>query len=211
MDQIAAEIQQGIDILETELRDVPERQRSVRSTFNYTWARLDEAERVVFMKLSVFRGGFTAEAAQIVAEANARHLRKLVDKALLQVLPTGRYDIHELLRQYAEEKLIADGDLASIEAAHTEYFAEFMLQRTPDIQGRRQLAGLNEIEADFQNVRTAWQRATAQANYPALDDMMEGLWLFCMMRGRQRENEDLLDTAADMLWLRSMMTGSIRP
>ena len=42
LDQIAAEIQQGIDILETELRDVPERQRSVRSTFNYTWARLTE-------------------------------------------------------------------------------------------------------------------------------------------------------------------------
>ena len=195
IDQLAHELQQGIDILETELRDVPDRQRSVRATFNYSWGRLSEAEQQAFMKLSVFRGGFTAEAAQAVAGASLRQLRKLVDKALLQTLPTGRYDIHDLLRQYAEEKLRAAGDLATVEEAHTQYFADFMQQRTPDIKGRRQLAGLNEIEADFQNVRTAWQRATVLANLPAINAMMEGLWLFGKMRGRQRESEDLLEAA----------------
>lgn len=62
LQQIAAEIEQGIDILVGELRDVPERHRSIRACFNRTWERLSDAERQEFMKLSVFRGGFTAHA-----------------------------------------------------------------------------------------------------------------------------------------------------
>src|SRR6185369_13037240 len=64
LEQIAAEIQKGIDILETEMRDVPERQRSIRATFNQTWERLTQDEQAVFMRLSIFRGGFTFKAAE---------------------------------------------------------------------------------------------------------------------------------------------------
>src|SRR6185503_15165002 len=52
LEQIATEIQQGIDILETEMRDVPERQRSIRATFDWTWERLTEDEKTAFMRLS---------------------------------------------------------------------------------------------------------------------------------------------------------------
>ena len=131
LERIAGEIQQGIDILETEQRDVPERHQSVRATFNYSWARLPTAEQSAFMKLSVFRGGFTTDAAQTVAAANVRSLRRLTNKSLVQALPDGRYDIHELLRQYAEEKLQSGGDADTIYATHKDYFGGFYAATRP--------------------------------------------------------------------------------
>ena len=112
LEQIAVELQRGLDILETEIRDVPERQRSLRATFGRTWVRLSDEEQRVFMRLSVFRGGFTVDAAQVVADADVRALRRLVNKALVQTAAGDRHDIHELLCQFAAEKLAASGERA---------------------------------------------------------------------------------------------------
>ena len=199
LDQIAAEVQQGIDILETEARDVPERQRSVRSTFNYTWARLDQSERDVFMKLSVFRGGFTVEAAQAVAGATMYHLRKLVDRALVQALPTGRYDIHELLRQFGSEQLAATDTNNPMRDAHGAYYLRFLHQHQADVKGRRQLAGLNEIAAEFENIRAAWYWAVEQKQYDLIDSSMECLTLFCEMRGHYIAGKTLLKSAREAM------------
>src|SRR5690606_8111449 len=70
--EIAAEIQRSLDFLETGLRDVPERQRSIRAVFDHSWRLLDEREREVFAALSVFRRGFTREAAWEVCGAELR-------------------------------------------------------------------------------------------------------------------------------------------
>jgi predicted ATPase len=104
-ERIAAEIQRDLDFLTTSLRDVPERHRSMRVVFDHSYARLSDTERDVFCKLSVFRGGFRQEAAEKVAGASLPILVALVDKSLLRQTSTGRYDAHELLRQYAAEKL----------------------------------------------------------------------------------------------------------
>ena len=86
-------------------RDVPPRQRSIRAVFDRSWNLLSEREREVFSALSVFRDGFTWWAAQQVSGASLRELMALMDKSLLQRTPAGRYEIHELLRRYAAEKL----------------------------------------------------------------------------------------------------------
>src|SRR5262249_10049087 len=102
---IADEISRSLDILETPAHNVQPRHHTMRAAFEPTWNRLTDHERDVFMKLSVFRGGFTREAAKEVAGASLRTLTALVDKSLLRVDANGRYDIHELLRQYGEEHL----------------------------------------------------------------------------------------------------------
>ena len=86
--EIAAEIGQSLDFLESELRDVPDRQHSIRAVFEYSWGQLSEAERNVLMQLSVFRGGFTREAAQSVAQASLRSLSVL----LKQITVTARIE-----------------------------------------------------------------------------------------------------------------------
>jgi predicted ATPase/DNA-binding CsgD family transcriptional regulator len=191
LEQIAAEIQQGIDILETDIRDMPERHRSIRATFERTWSRLTADERTIFGRLSVLRGGFTVEAAQAVAGADLRQLRKLVDKALVEVLPTGRYDIHALLRQYAAEKLCECEQFEKTAEGHGVYFIEFLKHREADIKGRRQLGALQEIETDFENVRSAWQWATANDRKAELRSALRTLEIFGECGRRIKDIYDL--------------------
>ena len=103
--EIAADLALGLDVLATRLRDVPERHRSMRAVFDGSWARLDDHQRAVLARLSVFQGGFRREAAEAVAGAAPATLAALVDGSLLHLEPGGRYQLHELLRQYAEERL----------------------------------------------------------------------------------------------------------
>lgn len=125
VEEIAQEIADSLDFLETEMRDLPARQRSIQAAFEHAWQRLSPAEQETFMRLVVFRGGFNREAAQTVAGANVRQLMALVNKSLLWRDPTsGRYYSHRLLRQYAEEELSRNGQLVSTQRKHAEYYAE---------------------------------------------------------------------------------------
>ena len=104
--EIAAEIaSHSLDFLESEWQDVPERQRSLRAVFDYSWRLLNERERQVLAGLAVFRGDFSYPAAQQVCGASLQDLMKLVNHSLLERTSEGRYRLHELVRQYGEEKL----------------------------------------------------------------------------------------------------------
>jgi ATP/maltotriose-dependent transcriptional regulator MalT len=121
--EIADEIDQSLDLLEAEMRDVPARHRSIRAMFDSTWNRVTHAERDVLMKVSVFRGSFTRDAVQKITGAELQTLKTLVDKSLLQRdHGTGRYEMHELLRQYTETQLEASGRADAARDAHCEYY-----------------------------------------------------------------------------------------
>ena len=87
LEQIGSELQRGLDILETDLRDVPERQRSLRVTFEHTWERLSDEEQRVFMRLSVFRVASRSKRRGRLLRRIYVRLRKLANKALVQVSP----------------------------------------------------------------------------------------------------------------------------
>jgi predicted ATPase len=106
--EIADEIQYSLDFLSTPLRNVPERHRSIGVVFEQTWQRLPAEERSVLQRLSVFRGGCTRTAAEAVAGATLPVLSSLQDKALVRRTPLGRYELHELIRQFAGAQLQAD-------------------------------------------------------------------------------------------------------
>ncbi len=199
LEQIATEIQKGIDILETEIRDVPERHRSIRATLNRTWERLTPNEQAVFMRLSVFRDGFTVAAAQAVAGAGVRSLRQLANKALVQVSPDGRHDIHELLRQFGAEKLEAAGEQTTIQATHAVFFANFMKVRRDEIFGRQPMVALDQIEADYENVRSAWDELIHQQAFDELPKILDGLWFFLDLQSRNQEGIELFEKTATIL------------
>ena len=162
-DAIVIELSQGFDFLETELRDLPARQRSMRAVLTQSWQRLTDAERTVFMRLAVFRGGFTRSAAQSVAGTSLRMISTLVNKSFVQCEPSGRYTIHELLRQFAEAELDATSQTVEVHTAHCRYYADFLYQREAGLKGFLQVTVLDEIEADFENVRASWQWAVNPA------------------------------------------------
>lgn len=203
--EIAAEIEQCLDFLEGDMRDLPERQRSVRATFDTSWKRLAAEEQQVFMKLSVFRGGFTRQAAQAVTGANLRTLRSLADKSLLSLSRRSRTsqgercEIHELLRQYGEEALAQSGLAEATGQQHSDYYLGFLHEREADLKGRNQLEALAEIKADMQNIRQAWRRALYHQALTGLNLAMEALHLFYDLCTRQSEGSELFAKAYQQL------------
>lgn len=120
LDDIAAEIARSLDVLETQTRNIPERHRSIQAAFNASWKQLSAVDQRALSWLSVFRGGFTREAAQQVAGVNLRTLANLTAKSFLRHVPeSGRYEIHALLRLYASERLV---DAQAAHTAHMNYF-----------------------------------------------------------------------------------------
>src|SRR5688500_8333010 len=108
------------------------------------------------MKLSVFRGGFTREAAQAVASEDRRMLSLQAGKSLIQPKVNTRYTLNQLLRPYGVSHLNASGAASATQETHSAFFINFLAQREEDVKGRRQIAALREISDDFENIRKAW-------------------------------------------------------
>jgi predicted ATPase/DNA-binding CsgD family transcriptional regulator len=183
--EIAAEINRNIDFLETELRDVPARQRSIKAVFETSWERLTQSERDLFKRLSVFRSGFTRQAAGEVAGASLRDLSGLVGKSFLRRNPDSeRYEVHDLLRQYAEERLEIDSE-ARIAAhqAHATYYTNFLEKMSENLRSDRQKTSLIEIKNDIENVRVTWRHLAAQGKAAEIAKMIDSLWYSHEIRG----------------------------
>ena len=188
LSEIVDEISHSLDFLVSQQRDAPQRQRSLRAVFEYSWAMLTQAEQEVFMKLSIFRGGMTRAAAQDVTDASLHDLVVLFNKSLIQRdTVTGRYTIHELLRQYAEEQLESSGNVDDARAAHMNYYADVMQEYDQPIRGRRQAEVLNKIEIDFSNVHAAWAYAIEIQDVTAIERLGSAATLFVSMRNRYAE------------------------
>jgi predicted ATPase len=198
--EIAAEIAHSPDFLETDLRDVPERHRSVRAVFDYSWNLLVEQEQAVFQSLSVFRGGFTRQAAQAVTDVSLRELMALVNRSLLHRTAEGRYEVHELLRQYAAEKLDRMPDAG--EAVRDRYSATYAAALQgwhADLRGARQAAALAEMDTEIDNARAAWDWAVQRGHVGQLAQAMDGLCIFYSRRGRYQEGEATCQKASEKL------------
>jgi serine/threonine protein kinase len=194
--EIAEEISRSLDFLETEMHDLPERQRSLRAVFDYSWVLLGEQEQDLFIQFSVFRGGFTRDAAQQMTGASLRSLSLMVNKSLLRRdNASGRYEVHELLRQYAEEKLEESANQALIDHTYKQYYLGLLAQLEPKLKGQGQLDALTQIENDFENIRAAWTMALKEADAQAIEQALEGLYLFLTFRNRFMDGERLFRTA----------------
>lgn len=189
---IAQEIKHNLDLLATRTRNLPERHRSMRSVFDYSWQLMSEQEHEVFQKISVFRGGFTREAAESVAEASLPMLASLIDQSLVRFNAAGRYEVQELLRQYGAEQLEAAHQTEIAQRAFTDYYLGLLHRLEHDIKTHQQIVALDTIAADFENIRHAWQLAIQQGHVVALSEAVESLHLFADIRGRYHEIVEML-------------------
>ena len=198
--EIAGEVERSLDFLETDWRDVPARQRSMRAVFDHSWSLLGEREREILAGLSVFRGGFARGAAERVVGASLRELMGMVSRSLVHRTADGRYEVHELLRQYAAEKLAAVQKLEKeTRDRHCAFFSAALERWDEKIKGPQQLAALSDLEADLGNARAAWDWAAEQEDVARLDQAMDGLCRFYEWRGRYEEGEAACRAAAEAL------------
>jgi DNA-binding SARP family transcriptional activator/predicted ATPase len=195
LEEIAGEIAQSLDILETELQDLPERQRSVRAVFDYSWSRLSPEQQQAYVILSVFRGGFERQAAQAVAGADLKTIRVLLNKSWLHRDASGRYQVHELLRQFAQEKLAADRSLwEQARSQHSNYYAGILESVDQAMRGPGQKEAFQTVAIEFENIRNAWHFLIERKQFrEAVDQILPALFRYCEARSRAFELLRLLD------------------
>ncbi|MEZ4672902.1 MAG: hypothetical protein R2932_01505 [Caldilineaceae bacterium] len=197
---IATELTRGFDLLETELRDLPERQRSMRTILDYSVAAAHCKGTRCFYAVGHISGRLYPRAAQAVAGATLPILVHLVDKSFLQSIAGERYEIHELLRQYAGQQLKKVEALTETQRIHANYYLDLLHNAEERLAGTEQLPVIHQIEADFENIRAAWQWAVMQDEYRLIDGALEGLFRwFWLRRGRQQEGLALLNMAHQRL------------
>jgi predicted ATPase/DNA-binding CsgD family transcriptional regulator len=196
--EIVAEIQANIDFLDTEMRDVPDRQRSIRAVFESSWERLTQPEQEVFMRLSVFRSGFTREAAETIAGASPRSLKKLVSKSLIIQSNNGLYRLHKLLGQYAADKLNQTPHAAAVQKQHCDYYARFANKWGHALREGQQLEGLQHLEHALENIYAAFYAAAQEGDAEAINDLIE-TWYFFDIRCLWQEGIDLFEIAASSI------------
>lgn len=195
--EIVAEIQHNLNFLTSNLRHVPDRHRSMQAVFAQTWEHLTESEQTVFKRLAIFKGGFQREAAESIAEASLPLLSSLLDKCLLRRETGGRYQIHELLRQYANRKL-ANSEIEALSERHCHYYCDFLAQRKPGLVEREQGKNSLEIEGELENIRTAWHYAVTHKQLDALKKATAPYFYFCQMQSRYLEYADASTLAVDV-------------
>lgn len=211
-EEIAREIEGGLDFLAASFRDLPARHRSVRAVFDRSWEMLAADERCAFARLSVFRGGFTRAAAEQVAEASLPILAALVSKSLIRRTAAGRYEVHELLRQYGADHLAADpAEADAVRDRHCDYYASFVADHEAALRGAEQEAALAAVSREVENVRAAWQWAVDRGRADAIARATHGVWLFAEVTGRYREQVEAFAGALAMLADGQMAGGEAGP
>jgi predicted ATPase/class 3 adenylate cyclase len=188
-------------------RDLPERQRTLRSTIEWSYGLLGEGEKVLFARLSVFAGGRTMEAIEAICDAEGDlpvdvldGLSSLVDKSLLkQEEGAGgepRFVMLETIHEFAREKLQESEESEDIRRLHAEYFLALAEEAEPAVEGAQQPVWLERLEEEHDNMRRAlsWSLGQGQDSELALR-MSAALGEFWYLRGYFGEGRRWLEEA----------------
>ena len=217
--EIATEIEKGLKLLTSTSKNVPERHRSLKAAFEYSWKLLPPKEQEVLRKLSVFVGGFRREAASEVAGATIPILASLADKSLLRVLPNGRYDRHPLLYQFTKEKLLEkSNERFTVQEIHTDYYLRFAEFADQQLHGNDQVTWFGRLDEELDNLREALHYLEFKDDVSMALKFASSLGYFWNIRGYYVEGTEHLTTlltktdqntfnhvraslsAADLLW-----------
>ena len=184
-------------------RDLPDRQRTMRATLDWSHELLPEPERELFGRLSVFAGGFTLEAAEAVGASEALEseevidlLGRLVEQSLVTARPGPggvRYGMLEPVRQYAFEKLGETGEPENARRRHAAFYLALAEAAEPRIKGWDQVEWLDRLEAENDNLRAAIGWSLEANDAPAAARFGWSLGMYWVMRARHTEGRLLME------------------
>lgn len=198
--EIAAEIGVNLDFLSAAQPDRERRHHSLRAVFDQSWALLTVAEREALRRLSVFVGGFSAEAARSVAHVPLPILAALADKSLLRLSPSGRYLRQELLHRYMRERLAENSvEQHEAEERHERYFLRLLSALGDEIIGPKGKMALRTLDEDLGNIRAAWRWATARVQVEELRQVVVQAAVFHDRRARFHEGFAAFAALSDTL------------
>jgi predicted ATPase len=165
VEQILEKLDDPLGLLSSGGRTAAARHRTLRGTLQWSYGLLDEAERALFCRLSVFVGGWDLEAAEAVGAGDAVEaglvldlLSALVDKSLVVVEESGgtlRYGMLEPVRQFGREKLRESPDETYVRLRHAEHYLALAERAEPELIGPDQGLWLGRLRTEFANLREA--------------------------------------------------------
>lgn len=192
---IAATVARTLDFLETTMADVPPRHRSLRAVFEHSWELLSPGQQRALSRLSCFRGGFTAHAAAEVAGADETLLDALIARSLVRG-EKERYDLHELVRQFAAEKLAAQPDVeADVRDRHSSYYTTLAREQGDRLSSYQAAEAVATFRREVDNVRAAWRRAVERIDRGRLTSALPALSRFYELLSMADEGGAAMDAA----------------
>ncbi len=198
--EIAQEIEKNLDFLASSMRDVPERHRSMRAVFEYSWNLISLQEKTVLRRLSIFRGEFQRAAAERVASASLPLLAALVDKSLLRKTISGNYEMLNIVRLYAAQKLAEENkERDSVQNLHCKYYSDFLEEMEKNFIGAEQGRFLERVSEQIENIRVAWQWAVSHNKKVEIAKLATSIYHFHERKGWFKEGEEIFREAVDAL------------
>jgi len=167
-------------------RDLPERQRTLRATIEWSHDLLDPEQQAVFRRLSVFRGSFTLEAAEAIAGAGLDEVATLVEQSLVKPLGDERFFLLETLREYARERLDGSGETDEYALRHASWYLERLEENNPQVRGPRHGELMAWFGSEEDNLRAMLSVLSAADPSPAA--RAAGL-LYRYWKARRRSGE----------------------
>ena len=211
-DALLERLDHALDVLTVGARDLPERQRTLRATVDWSHSLLDQNEQLLFRRLAVFSGGYTHDAVESVCyEQATRHreldeLTSLVEKGLVYQ-NNGRFDMLQTIRDFSLEKLVDSDEQNEIRSRHADYFCDLAEKIDRGIRTVEQLDWMERGDIESANIMEALQFFGSAVQSPAsnsnshvqnnrADAIQKGmaisgaLWLFWHIRGQHAVARD---------------------
>ncbi len=213
--EIAASIRRNLDFIQSNMRNVPERHRSLRAVFNHSWQLLPPAEKEAFTNLAIFMDGFSADQAEAVADVSKEILTNLINKSLIQQLEGQidgstqryrRYRMHPVLHQYATEELTSDPENeAGRGQRHCLYFCHFAVEQQTILESAKAAEASAALALEINNLRASWRYALRHCQDELLLTMLPALMRFYLLRGFLQDALAILENAIGEVggWVRS--------
>ncbi len=194
--QIVDQIRRSLDTLRVTYHDMPPRHLSLRALFDHSWNLLSAEEQRLLPRLTVFRGGFTADAAGEILGASPALLRGLTGKSLLQFAPDGRFTLHNIPRQFLSEKMAPDPALAG---AHASFYTALFRDSAAALRAAGQVEVRQRLQHEEENLRAAWEWTYAQGERAHIAASLPDLHIYWARRGYARAGVDFFDAAIETL------------
>jgi predicted ATPase/class 3 adenylate cyclase len=207
---LRSRLEDQLGLLSAGARDLPERQQTLRGAIAWSYDMLEEGDRLLLDRLSVFEGGIDLAAAEAVCGPSSElgmdvldGLVALADQSLIRSVETGgdpRFDVLDTIRAYAAERLAARDETADITGRHSAWFLDLCERLAPQLSGAEQRGLLEQLEREHDNIRAVLDRATAAGDAKTAIGLAFAVWRFWQKRGHLYEARRRLDVMAAAPW-----------
>jgi tetratricopeptide (TPR) repeat protein len=208
---VLKEIELSLDTLSMSWKDVPDRQRSLKATFDYSWRLLRAEDQSALKRLSLFRQGFHTREGLKVAGAAQNNLQSLIDASLVQPIAEDRYWMHDQVRSFAQEKLIENpAECLESYQLFSEVYLSALVNWDQGMRSAEQAATFFELDHEIENARQAWDWRIKNGNLEGLEEAVMGLCRYYQLRKHYQDGREVCESTLDMIKKEGLSKENIR-